>query len=73
MTKEEAQRTKKDLALRKKNFLTPEAYKSFQESVTPFTNSSFLVHLDAKRSIKLETDASGYAIPEILWQKQWTE
>ncbi len=53
-TKVEAQRTKKDLALRKKDFLTPEACRSFQKLVATFTNSPFLVHFDAKRSIKLE-------------------
>ena len=73
MTKGAAQRTKKDLALRKKDFLTPEARRSFQELVATFTNSPFLVHFDAKRPIRLETDASGYAISGILSQKQETE
>ncbi len=59
-TKREAQRTKKDLALRKKDFLTPEARRSFQELVATFTTSPFLVHFDAKRPIKLETNASDY-------------
>ncbi len=66
MTKEVAQRTKKDLALRKKDFLTPEARRSFQELVATFTTSPFLVHFDAKRPIKLETNSSGYAISGIL-------
>ncbi len=68
-TKEEMQRTKKDLALRKKDFLTPEAYSSFQNLVATFTNSPFLVHFDAKCPIKLEIDASSYAISGILSQK----
>ncbi len=68
-----AQRTKKDLALRKKDFLTPEARRSFQELVATFTNSPFLVHFNAKRPIRLETDASGYAFSGILLQKQETE
>ena len=71
--KRAAQRTKKDLALRKKDFLTPEARRSFQELVATFTNSPFLVHFDAKRPIRLEIDASGYAISGILSQKQETE
>ena len=73
ITKEEAQRTKKDLASRKKDFLTPSVSWSFQELVAIFTNSPFLVHFDAKCPIKLETDASGYAIFGILFQKQETE
>ncbi len=73
MTKEAAQRTKKDLALRKKDFLTAEARRSFQDLVATFTTSPVLIHFDAKRPIKLETDASGYAISGILSQKQETE
>ncbi len=73
MTKGEAEKTKKDLASRKKDFLTPEARRSFQELVATFTNSSFLSYFDAKRPIKLEIDASGYAISGILLQKQETE
>ncbi len=72
-TKGGAQGTKKDLALRKKDFLTPEARRSLQELVATFTNSPFLIHFDAKRPITLETDASGYAISGILSQKQETE
>ncbi len=72
-TKGAAQRTKKDLALQKKDFLTPEACRFFQELVATFTNSLFFVHFDAKRRIRLETDASGYAISGILSQKQETE
>ncbi len=73
MTKGAEQITKRDLALRKKDFLTPEACRSFQELVATFINSSFLVHFDVKRLIRLETDVSGYAISEILSQKQKTE
>ena len=50
--------------------MTPGARRSFQELVATFTNSPFL---DTKRSIRLETDASGYAISGILSQKQETE
>ena len=73
MTKEAARRTKKDLALRKKDFLTLEAQRSFQELVATFTNSPFIVHFDGKRPARLETDASIYAVSEILLQKQKTE
>ncbi len=72
-TKGAAKRKKKDLALRKKDFLTPKARRSFQELVATFINSPFLVHFDAKRLITLETDDSGYAISGILSQKQKTE
>ena len=57
-----AKRTKKNLALEKKDFLMPEARRSFHELVATFTNWPFLVHFDVKRPIRLETDASGYAI-----------
>ena len=73
MTTGEAQRTKIDLALQKKYFLTPEARWSFQELVATFTNSLFSIHINANRPIKLETNASGYAIPGILSQKHETE
>ncbi len=73
MTKGKAQRTKIDPALQKKSFLTPEARWFIQELVATFTNSPFPIHIDANRPIKLETDASGYAIPGILSQKQKTE
>ncbi len=50
-----------------------EARRCIQELVASFTHSLFLVHFDAKHSIKLETDVSGYTISEILSQKQETE
>ena len=73
MTKRAAQRIKKDLALRKKDLLTSEARRSFQELVATFINSLFLVYFDAKHPIRLENDVSGYAISGILSQKQETE
>ncbi len=51
----------------------PEARRSFQELVATFTNPPFLVHFDAKRPIKLETDASDFSISGILSQKQEKE
>ena len=73
MTKKAAPRTKKDPALGKKDFWTPEARTSFQELLTTFTNSLFLVYLDVKRPIRLETDTSGYIIFGNLSQEQKTE
>ncbi len=57
----------------KKDFIMPEAFRCFSDFVATFTISLFLVHFDAKCPIKLETDASGYSISEILSQKQRTE
>ncbi len=68
-TKKEAQRNKKDLALRKKDFLMTEACRFYKKFVATFTKSAFLVHFDAKRLIRLETDASGSEVPWILYQK----
>ena len=73
MTKRAARKTKKNLALGKKDVLTPEARRSFQELVATFNNSLFLVHFNAKHPIRLEIDASGYEMSEILPQKQETE
>ncbi len=73
MTKKAAPRTKKDPALGKKDFWTPEARRSFQELLTTFTNSLFLAYLDVKRPIRLETDTSGYIISGNLSQEQKTE
>lgn len=70
MTKRKVQRTKKDLALRKTDFLTTETRRFFYELVATFINLMFLIHFDAKRQIKLETDTSDYTISGILSQKQ---
>ena len=73
MTKEKAQRTKKEQASWKKLFLMLAACRFLQELVATFINSPFLDHFDAKRPIRLETDALGYAIAGILSQKQTNE
>ncbi len=73
MTNKETQRTKKDPALRKTDFLTIEARRFFQELVATVTNLPFLVQFDVKQQIKLKTDASGYAIFGILSKKQVLE
>ncbi len=70
MTKKAAQRKKEHLPLRKKDFLTLEARRCFEELVATFANSLFFVYFDAKHPIRLETDASGYAISDILSKKQ---
>ena len=44
MNKIAVQRTKKDLALQKKDFLTPGARRSFQELIATFNKSAFLVY-----------------------------
>ncbi len=59
--------------MRKKDILTPEACRSFQELVATFNNSLLFVYFDVKRSIRLKTEASGYAISGILSQKHETE
>ncbi len=53
--------------------MTLEARRYFQELIATFTTAPFLVYFNAKRLIKLETDASGYSISEILSLKQETE
>ncbi len=47
----------------------PDVHKYFQELGATFTTWWFLVHFDVKPLIKLETDALGYAIFGILFQK----
>ena len=73
MSKMAAKKTKKYLALRKKDFLTLEAQISIQELVITLTNLLFLVHFDAKRPTKLRKYASSFPICGILLQKQETE
>ena len=73
MTNRAATRTKKDVVLRKKEFLMPEARRYFQMLVATFTTSPFLVNFDVKCPIKLETDASSCAISQIISQKQETQ
>ncbi len=70
MTKEERQRIKKSLSLRKTDFLTLEACRSFYELVAIFINLLFFDHIYAKQQIELENDASGYEISKISFQKQ---
>ena len=59
--------------MQKEDFLKPGARRFFQELIATFTNSLLFVHFDSKRSIRLETDASGDAISGFLLQKRETE
>ena len=69
LTKKELQRTKKDLALQKTYFFTPEARRCFYELIATFISSQFFVYFDHKQEIKLEADASSYTISGIVSQK----
>ncbi len=64
---------KKRSNLAEERFLDARGSRSFQVLVDIFTNPRLLVHFDAKRLIRLETDASAYSISGILSQKQETE
>ncbi len=57
MSKKVAKTTKKDLALRKTDFLTLVACKLFHQLVATFNTLPFLFQFDEKQQIKLETDA----------------
>ena len=48
--------------------LTPEAKKAFEELKMAFTTAPVLRHFNPELSIRIETDASGYAIDDILSQ-----
>ena len=50
------------------NFLTPEAKLAFSRLRQAFTEAPILHHFDPERYIRIETDASGYAIGGILSQ-----
>lgn len=65
-TKELIQITKKDLALRKKDFLISETCKSFHELVAIFTTLPFFIYFNAKLLIKLKTNTLDCIISEIF-------
>ena len=46
--------------------LTPEAAKAFEELKTAFTTAPVLKHFNPELPTRVETDASGYAIDDIL-------
>ncbi len=67
-------RAEKAKASRTKNFsksglfLTADAKRAFTELKQAFVEASILNHFDLKRHIRIETDASGYAIGKIFSQ-----
>ena len=48
------------------SFLTPDARQAFTQLRQAFTEAPILRHFDPKRHIRIETDASGYAIGGVL-------
>ena len=50
------------------DFLTPGAKLAFTELRQAFLKAPILHHFDPERHIRIETDASGYAIGEVLSQ-----
>ena len=48
------------------NFLTPKAKKAFNHLRLAFIKALIFQHFDFKSHIQIETDASGYAIGEVL-------
>ena len=48
--------------------LTPETEKAFEELKTAFTTTPVLKHFNPELPTRIETDASGYAIGDILSQ-----
>ena len=55
-------------AMGEPNFLTPNAKKGFNHLRLAFIKASILWHFDLKSHIRIETDASGYAIDEVSSQ-----
>ena len=52
----------------KPSFLTPDARQAFTQLRQAFTEAPILRHFDPERHIRIETDASGYAIGGIFSQ-----
>ena len=52
-------------------FLTLEASLTFTQLKKAFTKAPILHHFDPKHYIKIETNASGYAIGEVPSQVRW--
>ena len=48
------------------NYLTPDAKKAFDQLRQAFTKTPILQHFDPKQYIRVETDASGYAIDRVM-------
>ena len=56
---------KKSLKSKYLVFLTADARQAFTQLRQAFTKAPILSHFDLERHIKIETDASGYAISDI--------
>ena len=69
ITKEFNVKLKKKLILWKTDFLSLKTKTVFQVLIEAFTSTSFLQHFDIRLLIYLKTDASDYAISDILTQK----
>ncbi len=65
--KSEASRAK-NLSSKSRLFLTSEARKAFTKLRQVFVEGPILNHFDLERHIRIETDASGYAIDGIFSQ-----
>ena len=50
------------------NYLTPDAKRAFDQLRQAFTKAPILQHFDPEQYIRVETDASGYAIGGVLSQ-----
>ena len=55
-------------AIGKHNFLTPNAKKAFNQLQLAFIKAPILQYFDLESHIRIETDASGYAISRVLSQ-----
>ena len=62
-------KSKKKLILQRAGFLSLEAQTAFRFLMLTFITASFLQHFNVALLIHLETDASEYAISDILLQK----
>ena len=68
-TKRSNAKLKKKLILWRSDFLSAEIKTAFRVLIEIFTSASFLQHFDVTLLIHIETDASDYAISDILTQK----
>jgi hypothetical protein len=68
MLKGSSAKSKKERIIQTTGFLTKEAREAFHEMLKIFSTSPFLYHFNPTFRIRLETDASGFAICGILSQ-----
>ena len=69
ITKEFNAKLKKKLILQRADFLSSEIKNIFQTLIETFISASFLQHFNVRLLIYIETDASDYAISDILTKK----